>query len=145
MSKPDRHSAMTDQATQDAPTDAQPRPAVAGQVEPTVRPQGGEIAETLAKALRRAYHLGQTYWQQADSESYAQNRRADETQRKFEALASETRDALFAHCREVEQGTRHACSIAVWMTLQDALSPDADDKGLEGWMREAEARVKARA
>lgn len=136
---------MTDQATQDAPTDAQPRPAVAGQVEPTVRPQGGEIAETLAKALRRAYHLGQTYWQQADSESYAQNRRADETQRKFEALASETRDALFAHCREVEQGTRHACSIAVWMTLQDALSPDADDKGLEGWMREAEARVKARA
>lgn len=118
------------------------QPAVAGPVEPTVRPQGGEIAETLAKALRRAYHLGQTYWQQADSESYAQNRRADETQRKFEALASETRDALFAHCREVEQGTRHACSIAVWMTLQDALSPDADDKGLEGWMREAEQRVK---
>lgn len=121
------------------------QPAVAGPVEPTVRPQGGEIAETLAKALRRAYHLGQTYWQQADSESYAQNRRADETQRKFEALASETRDALFAHCREVEQGTRHACSIAVWMTLQDALADDADDKGLEGWMREAEARVKARA
>lgn len=118
------------------------QPAVAGPVEPTVRPQGGEIAETLAKALRRAYHLGQTYWQQADSESYEQNRRADETQRKFEALASETRDALFAHCREVEQGTRHACSIAVWMTLQDALSPDADDKGLEGWMREAEQRVK---
>ncbi len=40
---------------------------------------------------------------------------------------------------------RHACSIAVWMTLQDALADDADDKGLEGWMREAEARVKARA
>ena len=117
-------------------------PALAGQVEPSVRPQGGEIAETLAKALRRAYHLGQTYWQQADSESYAQNRRADETQRKFEVLASETRDALFAHCREVEQGTRHACSIAVWMTLQDALAEDADDKGLDGWMREAEQSVK---
>ena len=117
-------------------------PAVMGPLEPTVRPQGGEIAETLAKALRRAYHLGQTYWQQADSESYAQNRRADETQRKFEALASETRDALFAHCLEVEQGTRHACSIAVWMTLQDALAEDADDKGLDGWMREAEQRVK---
>jgi hypothetical protein len=39
---------------------------------------------------------------------------------------------------------RHACSIAVWMTLMDALAPDADDKGLDGWMREAEARVKAR-
>ncbi|MBK6786292.1 MAG: hypothetical protein IPG77_01200 [Betaproteobacteria bacterium] len=43
------------------------------------------------------------------------------------------------------EAERHACSIAVWMTLQDALDDDADDKGLEGWMREAEARVKARA
>lgn len=118
------------------------QPAVAGPVEPTVRPQGGDIAETLAKALRRAYHLGQTYWQQADSESYAQNRRADETARKFEALVGETKEALFAHCKEVEQGTRQACSIAVWMTLMDALEPDADDKGLDGWMREAEQRVK---
>jgi hypothetical protein len=39
---------------------------------------------------------------------------------------------------------RYACSLAVWMTLQDALEPDADDKGLDGWMREAEARVKGR-
>jgi hypothetical protein len=28
------------------------------------------------------------------------------------------------------------------MTLQEALAPDADDKGLDGWMREAEQRVK---
>ena len=42
------------------------------------------------------------------------------------------------------EAERHACSIAVWMTLQDALQPDADDKGLEGWMREAEQRVKNR-
>ena len=61
-----------------------------------------EIAETLAKALRRAYHLGQTYWQQADSKSYAQNRRADETKRKLDALVSETHEALLAHCREVK-------------------------------------------
>lgn len=39
---------------------------------------------------------------------------------------------------------RYACSIAVWMTLQDALEPGADDKGLDGWMREAEQRVKNR-
>lgn len=116
--------------------------AVAGPVEPTVRPQSGDIAETLAKALRRAYSLGQRYWQQADSESYAENRRAGETNSKFEALIEEARQALFAHCREVEQGTRYACSIAVWMTLQDALADDADDKGLDGWMREAEQRVK---
>ncbi len=39
---------------------------------------------------------------------------------------------------------RHACSIVVWMTLMEALEPDADDKGLDGWMREAERRVKNR-
>lgn len=116
--------------------------AVAAPVERPVRPHGGDIAETLAKALRRAYSLGRLYWQQADSESYAENRRAGETNGKFEALIEETRQALFAHCRDVEQGTRHACSIAVWMTLMDALEPDADDKGLDGWMREAEQRVK---
>ena len=42
------------------------------------------------------------------------------------------------------EAERHACSIAVWMTLQDALDADADDKGLDGWMREAEQRVKNR-
>lgn len=42
------------------------------------------------------------------------------------------------------EAERHACSIVVWMTLQDALAEDADDKGLDGWMREAESRVKNR-
>jgi hypothetical protein len=40
------------------------------------------------------------------------------------------------------EAERHACSIAVWMTLHDALADDADDKGLDGWLREAEQRVK---
>ena len=39
---------------------------------------------------------------------------------------------------------RHACSICVWMVLQDALESGADDKGLDGWMRKAEQRVKNR-
>ena len=39
---------------------------------------------------------------------------------------------------------RHACSIVVWMTLMEAQEPGADDKGLDGWMREAEQRVKNR-
>lgn len=43
------------------------------------------------------------------------------------------------------EAERHACSIAVWMTLHDALAEDADDKGLDGWMREAEQRVKNRS
>jgi hypothetical protein len=43
---------------------------------------------TLDQALRRAFILGQTYWQQADSDSYSQNRKSDETRQKFEALVS---------------------------------------------------------
>jgi len=68
--------------------------------------------------------------------------RAENAALKREAYAwwEAARDAAKA-----VQAERHACSIAVWMTLQDALADDADDKGLEGWMREAEARVKARA
>ena len=122
------------------------QPAGAGLLERRVRPRpdDDDITDALSKALRRAYSLGQTYWQQADSDSYAQNLRSDETQRKFDALVDETRDALFAHCKEVSDGERHACSIAVWMTKMDATADDADDKGVAGWLDEAEARVKRR-
>lgn len=44
----------------------------------------------LEKALRRAFSLGQTYWQQADSDSYKENKRSDETRQKFETLIVET-------------------------------------------------------
>ena len=37
-------------------------------------------------ALRRAYALGQQYWQQADSDFARDNRKADETQAKFNQL-----------------------------------------------------------
>lgn len=43
------------------------------------------------------------------------------------------------------EAERHACSIAVWMTLMEATEPDADDKGLAGWMTEAEQRIKNRS
>lgn len=46
--------------------------------------------EIVTKALRRAFNLGQTYWQQADSESYSQNRKSDETRCKFDSLIDET-------------------------------------------------------
>jgi hypothetical protein len=43
--------------------------------------------ERITKALRRAFSLGQTYWQQADSDSYTvQNAKSDETRQKFETL-----------------------------------------------------------
>ena len=46
--------------------------------------------ERITKALRRAFDLGQTYWQQADSDSYKQNAKSDETRQKFETLIVET-------------------------------------------------------
>jgi len=54
----------------------------------------GSFDEFVSKALRRAFQLGQTYWQQADSEYLSQNRRADETYARFVALVDETRTAL---------------------------------------------------
>ncbi len=53
-------------------------------------------ADVASKALRRAWQLGQTYWQQADSESYSQNAKADVTQTKFQSLVDETRAAILA-------------------------------------------------
>ena len=53
-----------------------------------------DLQDTVSKALRRAWQLGQTYWQQADSEYTSQHRKADETQGKFDALVEETRAAL---------------------------------------------------
>ena len=47
-------------------------------------------------------------------------------------------------CTEAMKSERDACSIVVWLTLQDALADGADDIGLDGWMREAERRVKSR-
>lgn len=50
----------------------------------------GGPAATVEAALNRAWHLGQTYWQQADSESFSQHRKADETLAKFRALVADT-------------------------------------------------------
>ena len=53
-------------------------------------------ADVASKALRKAWQLGQTYWQQADSEYTSQHRKADETQAKFQTLVDETRAAILA-------------------------------------------------
>jgi len=48
----------------------------------------------VEKALNRAWNLGQTYWQQADSQYASMNRKSDETRQKFLALVDETKAAL---------------------------------------------------
>jgi hypothetical protein len=55
-----------------------------------------DAADAVIKALHRAYILGQTYWQQADSESYRQNKKADETKQCFATLVEETRALVLA-------------------------------------------------
>lgn len=53
-----------------------------------------DIADVVSKAMRKAWQLGQTYWQQADSEYFSQNKKADETREKFRQLVDETRAAV---------------------------------------------------
>jgi hypothetical protein len=59
-------------------------------------PEIEDKADVVSKALRKAWQLGQTYWQQADSEYTSQHRKADETQAKFQTLVDETRAAILA-------------------------------------------------
>jgi len=47
-------------------------------------------SDQLALALRQAYYLGQTYWQQADSEYTSQWKKADVTQQNYVDLVAET-------------------------------------------------------
>lgn len=50
--------------------------------------------QRLRDAMRRAFNLGQTYWQQADSHSSVEHRRSDRTRMVFDALVEETVAAL---------------------------------------------------
>jgi hypothetical protein len=47
-------------------------------------------SEELRAALKRAYNLGQTYWQQADSEYSSHWKKADVTQATFRQLVDDT-------------------------------------------------------
>lgn len=50
--------------------------------------------EILQKAMQQAFLHGQTYWQQADSDSPRQHQKTPETERKFQQLVVETCAAL---------------------------------------------------
>ena len=82
-----------------------------------------DIQDAVSKALRRAWGLGQTYWQQADSEYQSQWKKSDETQAKFDALVDETR-AL------VEQ------AVLAKVQAQQAVSQDVVDAARYRWWRD---------
>ena len=46
--------------------------------------------------------------------------------------------------RRIYNSATYSASLAVFMTRVDAEHPDADDKGVSGWLQEAEDRVKHR-
>lgn len=50
--------------------------------------------ELMRSALKRAFSLGQTYWQQADSEYYTQWKKADVTESTFKQLVEDTLAAI---------------------------------------------------
>lgn len=52
-----------------------------------------EKSNLVLLALKKAFNLGQRYWQQVDSEYTSQHKKADITLAQFDALCSETADA----------------------------------------------------
>lgn len=58
-----------------------PMPAILAVVR--AHDRGGVVAD-----LKRAFSLGQTYWQQADSEYTSHHRKADVTRQKFDELCA---------------------------------------------------------
>lgn len=77
---------------------AAPQPAI---------PQGMEVSDdvvdTVAKALDKAWQLGQRYWEQADSDSYSQNKKSDATLAKFQDLVGGVRAMLEAAQKEQQR------------------------------------------
>ena len=57
----------------------------------------GNAADTVSIAMRKAWQLGQTYWQQADSDSYKQRSKSAETQKQFLKLVEETGAEITLH------------------------------------------------
>ena len=56
--------------------------------------------DALMENTRLTWYLGQRYWQQADSESYADNKRSALTLEKFNKLLESSRAAIEQYGRE---------------------------------------------
>ena len=85
-----------------------------------------DTADLVSKALRRAWQLGQTYWQQADSEYQSHWKKADATQATFDQLVEDTRAAILTS----NSGAQPAPSVPEGFSRED-LEAVAD--GLDGY------------
>ena len=75
-----------------------------------------DTADLVSKALRRAWQLGQTYWQQADSEYQSHWKKADATQATFDQLVEDTRAAILTS----NSGTQPAPIVPDFANTKDA-------------------------
>lgn len=64
-------------------------------------------AEEIHKALHLAYHLGQNYCQQGDSDFVSQNDKAAATQLRFHDLVDKIADLLAASPKPAEAKNKH--------------------------------------
>jgi hypothetical protein len=53
-----------------------------------------DAVDIVREALHKAWQLGQTYWQQADSEYISQNKKTEATREKFQQLVGGTLAAM---------------------------------------------------
>lgn len=75
------------------------------------RATSDDVTDAVRKAMCQAWQLGQTYWQQADSESYKQNVKSDVTRAKFAALVDEVQ-SLLAQPAPATQDSQQAPVVA---------------------------------
>jgi len=61
-------------------------------------------SEEIRAALRLAFNLGQTYWQQADSDYTSQWKKADVTLAKFKQLVEDTVSSFEENAIPKERG-----------------------------------------
>ncbi|WP_144409151.1 hypothetical protein [Burkholderia thailandensis] len=69
--------------------------------------------EGLRKLLSDVWNLGQTYWRQADSEFASDNRRSDDTYKKYRAIVDESCERLADAARRTTPN-REAISGMPW-------------------------------
>lgn len=61
------------------------------------------IAVDIEQAMLRAFNFGQTYWQQADSESIRQQTKSDETKKKFDEVVLNVKSEICSSIAKLGQ------------------------------------------
>ena len=70
-------------------------------------------------ALNKAYRLGHTYWQQADSELHSEQDKANGTHEKFRKLINDTLQAAQAGTKTVDRNIRVTDAVEPFKPLSD--------------------------